>query len=102
MTNVQENKYQKEREEERRDQREKYNRKIIYNDGDKGKTKTERNKQPEITQRRIKYNILAPRNISHARNFSLRHCVQTGSGAHPASCPMGTRGSFPGCNMIRA
>jgi hypothetical protein len=23
-------------------------------------------------------------------------CVETGSGAHPASCPMGTGGSFPG------
>jgi hypothetical protein len=23
-------------------------------------------------------------------------CFQTGSGAHPVSCPMGTRGSFPG------
>jgi hypothetical protein len=23
-------------------------------------------------------------------------CVQTGSGAHPASCPMGTGGTFPG------
>jgi hypothetical protein len=23
-------------------------------------------------------------------------CVQTGSGAHPASCPMGTGGPFPG------
>jgi hypothetical protein len=32
-----------------------------------------------------------------AGNFSLRHSVQTGSGAHPASYPMGgTRGSFPG------
>jgi hypothetical protein len=29
-------------------------------------------------------------------NFSLRHRVQTGSGVHPASYPMGTRGSFPG------
>jgi hypothetical protein len=28
-------------------------------------------------------------------NFSLRHCVQTGSGAHPASYPTGTGGSFP-------
>jgi len=28
--------------------------------------------------------------------FSLRHCVQTGFGAHPASYPMATRGSFPG------
>jgi hypothetical protein len=28
--------------------------------------------------------------------FFLHHRVQTGSGAHPASYPMGTRGSFPG------
>jgi hypothetical protein len=27
-----------------------------------------------------------------AGNFSFLHCVQTGSGAHPASYPMGTRG----------
>jgi hypothetical protein len=31
-----------------------------------------------------------------AGNFSLDHRVQNGSGAHPASYPMGTRGSFPG------
>jgi hypothetical protein len=31
-----------------------------------------------------------------AGNFSLHHCVQNVSGAHPASCPMGTRGSFLG------
>jgi hypothetical protein len=30
-----------------------------------------------------------------AGNFSLLHLVQNGSGAHPASYPMGTRGSFP-------
>jgi hypothetical protein len=30
-----------------------------------------------------------------AGNLSLHHRVQTGSGAHPASYPMGTRGSFP-------
>jgi hypothetical protein len=29
-------------------------------------------------------------------NFSLHHRFQTGSGDHPASYPMGTRGSFPG------
>jgi len=29
-------------------------------------------------------------------NFSLRRLVQTGSGVHPASYPMGNRGSFPG------
>jgi hypothetical protein len=28
-------------------------------------------------------------------NFSLHYRVQNGSGAHPASYPMGTRGSFP-------
>jgi hypothetical protein len=31
-----------------------------------------------------------------AGNFSLHHCVQTASGAHPTSYPVGTRGSFPG------
>jgi hypothetical protein len=30
-----------------------------------------------------------------AGNFSLHHCVQNGSGYHPASYPMGTRGFFP-------
>jgi hypothetical protein len=29
-------------------------------------------------------------------NLSSTLCVQIDSGAHPASCPMGTRGSFPG------
>jgi hypothetical protein len=28
--------------------------------------------------------------------FSLHHRVQNGSGAHPASYPMGIKGSFPG------
>jgi hypothetical protein len=31
-----------------------------------------------------------------AGNFCLHHRVQNGSGAHPASYPVGTRGSFPG------
>jgi hypothetical protein len=31
-----------------------------------------------------------------AVNFSLHHRVQNGSGAHPASYPVGTRGSSPG------
>jgi hypothetical protein len=31
-----------------------------------------------------------------AWNFSLHHRAQKGSGAHPASYPMGARGSFPG------
>jgi hypothetical protein len=29
-----------------------------------------------------------------AGNFSLHHRIPTGSGAHPASYPIGTRGSF--------
>jgi hypothetical protein len=29
-----------------------------------------------------------------AKDFSLLHSVQTVSGAHPAACPIGTRGSF--------
>jgi hypothetical protein len=33
---------------------------------------------------------------SGAGNFSLHHRVRNGAGAHPASYPMGTRGSFSG------
>jgi hypothetical protein len=32
---------------------------------------------------------------SRGKRFSLLHSVQTGSGAHPASYPMGTAGPFP-------
>jgi hypothetical protein len=31
-----------------------------------------------------------------ATDFSSVLCVQTGSGAHPASCPVGTEGPFRG------
>jgi hypothetical protein len=31
-----------------------------------------------------------------AEDFSSSLCVQTGSESHPASCPMGTGGPFPG------
>jgi hypothetical protein len=31
-----------------------------------------------------------------AGNFPLHHLIQNDSGAHPASYPVGTRGSFPG------
>jgi len=37
-----------------------------------------------------------------AGNFSLLHRLQTGSGAHPASYPVGTRGSFLGGNAAGA
>jgi hypothetical protein len=37
-----------------------------------------------------------------AGNFSLRHRVQTGSGVHPASYPVGTGGSLAGCKTAGA
>jgi hypothetical protein len=36
------------------------------------------------------------RSLAGAKDFSCRLCVQTGSGAHPVSCTMGTGGPFPG------
>jgi hypothetical protein len=36
------------------------------------------------------------RSPAGAKDFSSILCVHTGSGAHPASCPMGTGGPFPG------
>jgi hypothetical protein len=39
---------------------------------------------------------------TEAGNFSLHHRVQNGSGAHPASYPMGTRGSFLGGKVAGA
>jgi hypothetical protein len=36
------------------------------------------------------------RSLTGAEDFSCSPCVQTGSGAHPASYSMGTGGSFPG------
>jgi hypothetical protein len=36
------------------------------------------------------------RSPTEAEDFSSSPCVQTGSGAHPASYPMGTGGPFPG------
>jgi hypothetical protein len=37
-----------------------------------------------------------------AGDFSLHHHIQIGSGAHPASYTIGTRGSFPGGEGARA
>jgi hypothetical protein len=36
------------------------------------------------------------RSPAGAKDFSSILCVQTGSGAHPASCTMGTGDPFPG------
>jgi hypothetical protein len=37
-----------------------------------------------------------------AGNFSIHHRVQNGSGAHPASYPMGTRGFLPESKAVGA
>jgi hypothetical protein len=47
----------------------------------------ERERERETTQ-----NVV----MAGAGNFFLHYRVQNGSGAHPASYPMVTRGSFPG------
>jgi hypothetical protein len=36
------------------------------------------------------------RSPAGAKDFFSILCVQTGSGAHPASCPLGTGGPIPG------
>jgi hypothetical protein len=36
------------------------------------------------------------RSPAGAKYFSSSLCIQTGPGAHPASCTMGTGGPFPG------
>jgi hypothetical protein len=36
------------------------------------------------------------------KELSLLHVVQTGSGVHPASYSMGTRGAFPGVKAAGA
>jgi hypothetical protein len=36
-----------------------------------------------------------------AGDFSVHHRVQNGSGAHPDSSPMGSRGSFSGSKVAR-
>jgi hypothetical protein len=40
--------------------------------------------------------VIKVRSPTRAEDFSSNPCVQTGSGAHPASYPMGTGGPFPG------
>jgi hypothetical protein len=42
--------------------------------------------------------VLSP---AEAKDFSFGLCVQISSETHPASCPMGTGGPFPGVNRGR-
>jgi hypothetical protein len=40
--------------------------------------------------------VIEVRFPAESNDFSFSLCVQTGSGAHPTSCTMGTRGDFKG------
>jgi hypothetical protein len=44
----------------------------------------------------LDYRAIGVRSPAGAKDFSSILCVQTGSGAHPVSCTMGTGGPFPG------
>jgi len=37
--------------------------------------------------------------LAGAANFSLHHCIQPISGAHPVSYPVDTGGSYPGVKV---
>jgi hypothetical protein len=39
--------------------------------------------------------VIAVQSLAEAKDFSSSLCVQTGSGAHPVSYPVGIRGLFP-------
>jgi hypothetical protein len=54
------------------------------------------------THRHIPENTSNIPEFRQGRDFSLLHVVQTGSGAHPASYPMGTDGSFSGGKASRS
>jgi hypothetical protein len=41
------------------------------------------------------HQAIGVRSLAGAKDFSSILCDKTGSGPHPASCPMGTVGPFP-------
>jgi hypothetical protein len=49
----------------------------------------------------MNYRAIEVRSPAEAKDFSSSLCVQTGSGAHPASCPMGTGVLNPWVNHSR-
>jgi hypothetical protein len=48
-----------------------------------------------VSDYRLDDRAIGVRSPAGAKEFSSSLCVQTGSGAHSASCTMGTGGSFP-------
>jgi hypothetical protein len=55
---------------------------------------------PQLTDNGVAYEIsyLEVCSPAEAKEFFSSLCVQTSSGAHPASCTMGTRSPIPGGN----
>jgi hypothetical protein len=49
-----------------------------------------------VSDYRLDDRAIGVRSPAGAEDFPSILCVQTGSGAHPASCTMGTGGPFPG------
>jgi hypothetical protein len=49
-----------------------------------------------VSDYRLDDRAIGVRSPAEAEDFSSSLCVRTGSGAHPASCTMGTGGPFPG------
>jgi hypothetical protein len=49
-----------------------------------------------VSDYRLDDRAIGVRSPAGVDDFSSSLCVQTGSGAHPASCNMGTGGPFPG------
>jgi hypothetical protein len=49
-----------------------------------------------VTGYGLDYPAIEVRSPTRAKDFSSSLCVQTSSEVHPASCPMGTGGPFPG------
>jgi hypothetical protein len=45
---------------------------------------------------RLYYQEIDVQSPAEVKDFYSSLCVQTGSGAHPASCTVGTGGPFPG------
>jgi hypothetical protein len=50
----------------------------------------------------LDHQAIEVRSSAGAQGFSSNLCVQIGSGAHPASCTIGTGGPFPGAKSKAA
>jgi hypothetical protein len=49
-----------------------------------------------VSDYRLDDRAIGVRSPAGTKDFSCNLCVQTSSGAHPASCPVGTEGPFRG------